>query len=226
MRMNERLGPSSPVVLYGAGDRELLATDGIGVVGSRNLSPQGEIVARDIAAAAAGADLPVVSGGARGADQIAMSAAMEAGGRAVGVLAHPLTRTMSDSWTASALDDGRLCLVTPFKPDAGFSVGNAMGRNKLIYALSRVTAVVASSHGPAGPGAARTKRSIVSSERSRSGGAPERDPEMRLSRLPPRLSLSPTRPAILELSPVAVPTGEPSLATPSQGDDVVQANRR
>jgi predicted Rossmann fold nucleotide-binding protein DprA/Smf involved in DNA uptake len=41
------------------------------------------------------------------------------------------------------IGDGRLCLCTPYKPTAGFSVPNAMGRNKLIYALSQATFVVA-----------------------------------------------------------------------------------
>ena len=39
---------------------------------------------------------------------------------------------------------GDLCLVTPYSPDAGFSVGTAMGRNKLIYALADYAVVVAS----------------------------------------------------------------------------------
>lgn len=143
-RMQERLGPASPVVLYGAGDAGLLAQDGIGIVGSRSLDHDGANAAADIANAVVGAGRAVVSGGARGADRIAMSKALVAGGCAVGVLAHPLARSMRDSSIAPALDDGHLCLVTPFKPDAGFSVGNAMARNKLIYALSQVTAVVAS----------------------------------------------------------------------------------
>ena len=38
----------------------------------------------------------------------------------------------------------------PFKPDAGFSVANAMSRNKLIYASARVTLVVACDRGKGG----------------------------------------------------------------------------
>jgi predicted Rossmann fold nucleotide-binding protein DprA/Smf involved in DNA uptake len=40
----------------------------------------------------------------------------------------------------------QICLITPYGPAAPFSVGNAMGRNKLIYGLSRCTVVVASDH--------------------------------------------------------------------------------
>jgi predicted Rossmann fold nucleotide-binding protein DprA/Smf involved in DNA uptake len=39
---------------------------------------------------------------------------------------------------------GDLALVTPYAPGAGFSVGAAMGRNKLIYALADYALVIAS----------------------------------------------------------------------------------
>jgi len=42
------------------------------------------------------------------------------------------------------IGEDRLCVCTPYKPTAGFSVPNAMGRNKLIYALSQATLVVTS----------------------------------------------------------------------------------
>ena len=49
-------------------------------------------------------------------------------------------------WSAErarrATAEEQLYLVTPYAPSVGFSVGNAMGRNKLIYALARSTFVV------------------------------------------------------------------------------------
>ncbi|MCY4517347.1 MAG: hypothetical protein OXB99_08930 [Acidimicrobiaceae bacterium] len=41
-------------------------------------------------------------------------------------------------------------MCTPYSPDTGFSAGNAMGRNKLIYAQSALTLVVASDNGKGG----------------------------------------------------------------------------
>ena len=38
--------------------------------------------------------------------------------------------------------DGRLVLISPYDPRAGFSVGNAMRRNKLIYAIADAGLVV------------------------------------------------------------------------------------
>jgi predicted Rossmann fold nucleotide-binding protein DprA/Smf involved in DNA uptake len=81
------------------------------------------------------------SGGAKGVDTISMEAALEARGAAVGVLADSLERAVRGS--KDALRRGDLCLVTPYGPNAGFSVGAAMGRNRLIYTLADYAIVVA-----------------------------------------------------------------------------------
>jgi len=84
----------------------------------------------------------VISGGAKGVDQIAMSAGLGAGGDVVGVLAGSLERRVREPEVRRLVAEEQLCLVTPYAPKVGFSVGNAMGRNKLIYALARSTFVV------------------------------------------------------------------------------------
>jgi predicted Rossmann fold nucleotide-binding protein DprA/Smf involved in DNA uptake len=66
------------------------------------------------------------------------------------VVADSLLRTSRDPETRSAISDGQLCLCSPYKPTAGFTVGNAMGRNKLIYALSSATLVVECEEGSGG----------------------------------------------------------------------------
>ncbi len=138
----DRLATAAPPVLHVAGDSSLLARPGIGVVGSRDAS----MAAMDVAAAAARVAVehgwPVVSGAARGVDQAALAEAFQRDGTAVGVPADALDRRLRDADTRRAITSGRVCLVTPYRPSAGFSVANAMGRNKLIYALSRVTLVV------------------------------------------------------------------------------------
>jgi predicted Rossmann fold nucleotide-binding protein DprA/Smf involved in DNA uptake len=50
-----------------------------------------------------------------------------------------------------------LALVTPYAPNAGFSVGAAMGRNKLIYALADYALVIASEGGQGGTWAGATE---------------------------------------------------------------------
>jgi predicted Rossmann fold nucleotide-binding protein DprA/Smf involved in DNA uptake len=79
-----------------------------------------------------------------------MKAALDAGGTAVGVLADSLARLVTSPPVRRAIMERRLCLCTPYKPTAGFSVANAMGRNRLIYALSELTLVVSSDQGRGG----------------------------------------------------------------------------
>ena len=142
-RFAERLGAAAPVLLYAAGAVELLGKPGLGVVGSRKVSPEGAEVAGAAAERAARLERSLVSGGARGVDQTAMNAAFEAGGSVVGVLAESLARKLRSPDIRRAIHDGRTVMCTPYSPEAPFSVGNAMGRNKLIYALSDLTLVVA-----------------------------------------------------------------------------------
>ena len=142
-RLAERLGTAAPVLLYTAGAVDLLDLQGVGVVGSRDVSPEGIGVARASAESTARLGLPLVSGGARGVDRAAMDAAFGAGGAVVGVLAESLVRKLRGADLRRAIHEGRTVMCTPYSPEAPFSVGNAMGRNKLIYALSALTLVVA-----------------------------------------------------------------------------------
>ena len=149
-RWPERLGPKAPPLLYAAGATELLDSAGLGVVGSRDVSPTGAEVAIEAAKCATVRNIPLVSGGARGVDQLAMNAALDSGGAVVGVLADSLSRKLRDADVRAAIHDGRAVMCAPYSPDAGFSAGNAMGRNKLIYAQAAITFVVASDKGSGG----------------------------------------------------------------------------
>jgi predicted Rossmann fold nucleotide-binding protein DprA/Smf involved in DNA uptake len=143
-RLVDRLRDSAPPVLYGAGPKTLLSLDSLGIVGSRDVSPEGVEIARDAARVAVSAGLSVVSGGAKGVDQQSMTAAYQAGGTVVGYLAESLERRVKDPDTRRVIGEELVCLVTACKPSAGFSRASAMGRNKLIYAASFLTLVVAS----------------------------------------------------------------------------------
>ena len=144
------LRSKAPPLLHAAGALELLDTPGLGVVGSRDVSRTGGEVAKKVARLAAGRGLPLVSGGARGVDQLAMDAAFEAGGAVVGILSESLSRKLKRPDVRSAVYDGATVMCTPYSPDAGFSAGNAMGRNKLIYAQAALTVVIASDDGAGG----------------------------------------------------------------------------
>jgi predicted Rossmann fold nucleotide-binding protein DprA/Smf involved in DNA uptake len=86
----------------------------------------------------------IVSGGARGIDRAAMRGALMAGGDVAGVMADSLEKAALARENRERLMDGRLVLISPYDPAAGFNVGHAMQRNKLIYALADAALVVTS----------------------------------------------------------------------------------
>lgn len=143
-RYHERLKESAPPVLFYAGQAALLGQPGIAVVGSRNLDPAGQECAVFVGNACGLSGLVLYSGGARGVDTLSMNAALEARGSAVGILANNLDKSIRIPEISRALERGDLCLATPYLPSAGFSVGAAMGRNRLIYCLADYAIVVAS----------------------------------------------------------------------------------
>lgn len=137
------LKDSSPPVLFYAGEKFLLGQPGTAVVGSRYLDEVGQECARFVGNACGISGQVLYSGGAKGVDTLSMDSALEARGTAVGVLANNLEKVVRTR--KEALQRGDLCLVTPYSPNAGFSVGAAMGRNRLIYTLADYAIVVASS---------------------------------------------------------------------------------
>ena len=142
-KLRDTLKHQAPTVLFGAGDIQLLRRGGVAVIGSRNIDEAGTAFAQEVGRKAA-ARLPVISGGARGTDRLAMGAALEVGSQAIGVLADSLERTVRQPDLRQLLLDSQLVLLTPYAPSAGFSVGAAMGRNKLIYGLADFAVVVSS----------------------------------------------------------------------------------
>lgn len=146
----------APSVIFGAGAVALLGAAGGAVVGSRNIDAAGTAFAQEVGRKLA-AVLPVISGGARGTDRLAMSGALETGGKAVGVLADSLERTVRQPDLRQLLLDGQLVLLTPYPPTAGFSIGAAMGRNKIIYGLAEVAVVVSSEYQTGGTWAGATE---------------------------------------------------------------------
>ncbi len=149
-RLKSRLRELAPPVLYGIGHAPLLECGGLAMVGSRDAGEELVRYTEDVARIAAASGIAVVSGGARGIDHTAMRAALDAGGRVSGVLADSLERAALARENRALLMEQRLALVSPFDPSAGFNVGHAMQRNKLVYALADAALVVTSDHNKGG----------------------------------------------------------------------------
>lgn len=143
-RLKARCKEDAPPVIYGCGDVKLLETAGLAVVGSRKVDDKNLRFTRQVASLVAKSGRSIVSGGARGVDQAAMGESLREGGGAIGVLADGLLRAALNRENREFLMDDRLILVSPFDPSAGFNVGNAMQRNKYIYALAEAALVVKS----------------------------------------------------------------------------------
>ena len=149
-RLKDRLKDLAPPILYGCGDPAILNKGGLAVVGSGHADSTVLESATGIGELAARAQRTIISGGARGIDQSAMSGVLEAGGTAAGVLADGLERSALNRDHRNYLRDGQLVLLSPYDPQAGFNIGNAMQRNKLIYALADAALVVQSDYGKGG----------------------------------------------------------------------------
>jgi predicted Rossmann fold nucleotide-binding protein DprA/Smf involved in DNA uptake len=149
-RLKKQLKLESPAILFGCGNRNLLNKGGLGVIGSRNASNADLDFTQTLGTTAANEGHSIVSGGARGIDRTAMVAAMDAEGTAIGVVADSLLRAATSATYRKKLMSGELVLVSPFNPEAGFNVGNAMARNRYIYCLSDAAVVICSTESRGG----------------------------------------------------------------------------
>lgn len=130
-----RLGLDAPGSLWYKGDLSILDGSKIALVGSRDIHPENAAFAREAGRQAAIQGYTLVSGNARGADQIAQSACLEFGGNVISILA--------DSLAEHTAPDGVL-LLSEDGFDLNFSTPRALSRNRIIHALPAFTLVAQS----------------------------------------------------------------------------------
>jgi DNA processing protein len=143
-RLKSRLREEAPPILYGCGEAALLDAGGIAVVGSRHVDDDLLTYTEELGRIIAGAKRSVISGAAKGIDKSAMHGALKCGGSVVGVMADSLERAALARDNREPIIDGRAVFISPYDPAAGFNVGHAMQRNKIIYALADAAVVVTS----------------------------------------------------------------------------------
>jgi predicted Rossmann fold nucleotide-binding protein DprA/Smf involved in DNA uptake len=141
-RLKSRLKTDSPPVLFGCGNKSLLNAGGLAVIGSRNASDEDLAFTQQVGVKARSQGIAIVSGGARGVDETAMLGAMNTGGNVIGIMADSLLKAATSAKWRKGLMDGNVVLASPFYPEAGFSAGNAMARNKYIYCLAESSLVI------------------------------------------------------------------------------------
>ncbi|HIK62474.1 MAG TPA: DNA-processing protein DprA [Flavobacteriales bacterium] len=141
-KLKEHLKENAPALLFGVGNKELLNSGGLAIVGSRSINDVDNKFTQEIAKKMALDGFNIISGGARGVDETSMLSALDAEGNAIGVLSNGLlSAAVSGKWR-KYIKNNQLLLISIFYPDAGFNVGNAMARNKYIYCMSDAALVV------------------------------------------------------------------------------------
>jgi DNA processing protein len=136
------LGNRAPALLFLAGDRELLDEHAAAVVGARDVSRRGAMLATETASAFAQAGIGVVSGGATGADSAAHAAALANGGKTVVVLPQGILTFRGSRELLHAIDDGRAAILSEFLPDMTWQTHAAVTRNATISALANLVCVI------------------------------------------------------------------------------------
>jgi len=156
-----------PDPLWLDGDPVVLAARAVSIVGTRRMTPYGERVARELAAACADAGIVVVSGLAQGVDSAAHQGALDAGGNTLAVLGAGIASYLEEARgrrrrLAHAIRAGG-GLVSEFPPEALPRKWTFAQRDSTIAALGELTVVV---EAPVGSGA------LITAEEARRLGRP------------------------------------------------------
>jgi len=143
-----------PDPLWIDGDLGALRGRAVSIVGTRRMTPYGARVARELAAACAGAGILVISGLAQGVDSAAHAGALEAGGKTIAVIGAGVNAYLAEIRgrrrnLAHAIR-AKGALVSEFPPDAPAQPWTFVRRDATIAALGLATVVV---EAPAGSGA-------------------------------------------------------------------------
>ena len=130
LAVRQRLGLHAPGVLWAKGDMSLLNRPAVAVIGSRELGNENREFAKEAGRQIARQGYVLVSGNARGADQCAQEACLEAGGHVVSIVADSLQkRAAKENLLYLSLDEF----------DREFSAQRALHRNHVIHSMAALT---------------------------------------------------------------------------------------
>lgn len=133
--------PLMPVLFF-KGNKELFYADGVGMCGSRNVSPQGLRAAERCGDAVSLRHLTIVSGYAKGVDTATHLAALRNGGSTVIVLAEGIDYFRVKREFAKDFDPERTLVISQFSPSQPWQAHAAMARNSIIFGLSKALVVI------------------------------------------------------------------------------------
>lgn len=140
--LTQALGDQAPPLLFLLGNEALLETAGAGIVGTRRPTQEAARLAGATSKCFAAEGIPVISGGARGIDQIAHQSAIQEDGSTIVVLPEGLHPYDPPTFLRASLKRGQALLVSEFLPTDPWQTHRAMTRNRTIAALSQLLCVI------------------------------------------------------------------------------------
>ncbi len=135
-RLVALLGDDAPPLLYAWGNLSLLNAPTVGFCGSRQTSPKGLEIVRDTALQLVERRWVVVSGHAAGVDMTAHHTALAAGGQTIIVAPQGMLTFKLNAALRHFANAQNVLILSESYPTNGWSIGNAMARNKTIIGLS------------------------------------------------------------------------------------------
>jgi len=148
--LKSKLKNYCPPLWFYVGNLNLLDTPGISIVGSREIDENDSLITAKLAEKIVRDQNVLISGGAKGVDTQSEQAALEVDGKVISVISDSLIGKIKKKEIRENVGKGSILIMSPFGYDSHFTVGNAMARNKYIYALSEKAIVIKSSLGKGG----------------------------------------------------------------------------
>lgn len=135
--LKESLKYNAPVVIYTKGNKALLQSPSVAIVGSRSADERSLLFTDNIAKKASEEKKVVVSGFAKGVDRQALDSALSANGESIVVLPQGIMTFASGfKQYFKYIAQGRLLVMSSFAPKSPWSVEFAMARNPIIYGMA------------------------------------------------------------------------------------------
>lgn len=142
-RLKRRMADAAPPVFYRCGNKELLSTPMLAIVGISGVktSPEVREFVETLVRNGIRMGYTILTGGELGVSRVAMNMVMEYGGNLVEVLGGDMLAHMHEDGIAEMLAMNKAAVVSLEHPEALFTVTHAISRNKLLFSLAEAAFV-------------------------------------------------------------------------------------
>ncbi|QGP57435.1 DNA protecting protein DprA (plasmid) [Piscirickettsia salmonis] len=129
-----------PFWIFVQGNKEILHKNGVAVVGTRKASDDGIFLTKLVVSSLVNKNIPIVSGLAKGIDQVAHFEAIKFGIPTIAVLGAGILvdYPKGTSELRNSIIEGGGCIITEYLPKQSYSSENFVRRNRIQAALSYV----------------------------------------------------------------------------------------